>query len=93
MSEYIEIEAELGDDGQSIMFETNLPLTSEAVEEHYNDEAPLAQGSPLAQSLAGIPGVLSVTIANSDLTVVYGQDADWHVIIADVTAALKDFFL
>ncbi len=93
MSEYIEIEAELGDDGQSILFETNLPLTSEAVEEHYDNDAPLAQGSPLAQSLAGISGVLSVTIAGSDLTVIYGPDADWHVIIADVTDALKDFFL
>lgn len=93
MSEYIEIEAELSDDGQSILFETNLPLTAELTEEYYDEAAPLAEGSPLAQSLAGIPGVVSVAIAGSDLTVTYGPDADWHVIIADVTAALKDFFL
>lgn len=93
MSEYIEIEAELGDDGQSILFETNLPLTAEAAEERYDRSSPLAEGSPLAQALAGIPGVHSVLIAGSDLTVTYEPDADWHVIIADINAALKDFFL
>lgn len=93
MSEYIEIEAELADDGLSILFETNLPLTAAANEEHYDENAPLAEGSPLAQALAGIPGVRSVLIAGSDLAISYEPDADWHVIIADVNAALKDFFL
>lgn len=93
MSEYIEIEAELGDDGRSILFETNLPLTAESAEEQYDASNPLSEGSPLAQALAGIDGLRTVTIAGSDLIVIYEPDADWHVIIADVTAALKDFFL
>jgi hypothetical protein len=92
MSEYIEIEAELDDDG-AILFETNLALTAEGREETYDSAAALEEGSPVAQALSLVPGIAALTMRGGHLTLIPSPDADYHALVADVTAALKEFFL
>lgn len=93
MSEYIEIEADLDEDGRTIVFQTNLPLTADDASERYGTPDALAEGSPVAQALAEIGGIAGVEIAGNALFVTCSPAADWHAIVADVSAALKDFFL
>ncbi len=92
MSEYIEIEAELGDAG-IILFHTNLRLTTEGRAEVYGSANELDEGSPVAQALAAVGGIETVEMEGGELAITGRDDADWHSLIADVTAALKDFFL
>lgn len=92
MSEYIEIEAETSDDGTEIHFLTNL-LLAEGGEEVYESAAALEEGTPVAQALAPVFGIARLRMNDDELFITPQPDADWHVIIADVTAALKDFFL
>jgi len=92
MSEYIEIETETGDDGM-ILFHTNLPLTTEGREEIYESPEALDEGSPVAQALSVVSGIEALTMNGGELAVAAAANADWHTIVADVTAALKDFFL
>jgi len=92
MSEYIEIETETGDDGM-ILFHTNLPLTTEGREEIYESPEALDEGSPVAQALSVVSGIEALTMSGGELAVAAAANADWHTIVADVTAALKDFFL
>ena len=92
MSEYIEIEADIGDSGE-IVFHTNLRLTAPGRHEQYESAAALEEGSPVAQALFGIAGLSTVTMEGGRLVLATLPDADWHALIADVTAALKDFFL
>ena len=91
MSEYIEIEAEL-DDGV-LVFTTNLPLTADGREESYDSTAALEEGSPVAQALSLVPGIATLTMRGGQLLLTPAPDADDHGLIADVTAALKEFFL
>lgn len=90
MSEYIEIEAEVGDDGL-IVFETNLPLAAEGQAERYDSAAALDEGSPVAQALSLVPGIAALTISGGRMILTAADDTDWHAVIADVTAALKEF--
>ena len=92
MSEHIEIETETGDDGM-ILFHTNLPLTAEGREERYESPEALDEGSPVAQALSVVTGIEALTMSGGELAVAAAADADWHAIVADITAALKDFFL
>jgi len=92
MSEYIEIEADIGDGGE-IVFHTNLRLTAAERAENYESIAALEEGSPVAQALSGVAGIATLAMENSRITITTLPDADWHALIADVTAALKDFFL
>lgn len=92
MSEYIEIEADIGDSGE-IVFHTNLRLTAAGSREYYASAAALEEGSPVAQALSGVEGIATLTMDGGQLMVTILPDADWHALIADVTAALKDFFL
>ena len=92
MSEYIEIEPETSDDGTEIHFLTNLLLV-EGGEEFYDSAAALEEGSPVAQALAPVFGIAQLRMSGNDLFIIPHPDTDWHAIIADVTAALKDFFL
>ena len=92
MSEYIEIDAELGDDG-AIRFYTNLRLTAEGDEERYTSIAEMEVGSPVAQALAVIEGIETLTMSNGEIVLTVPPATDWHAVIADVTAALKEFFL
>lgn len=93
MSEYIEIEAELDEDGRTIFFQTNLTLGPDQTVERYDSRDELAEGSPVAQALAGIEGIVAVEIAGNDLWVTCDSTVGWHAVAADVNAALKDFFI
>lgn len=92
MSEYIEIETELSDDGQRMHIYTNLTLT-EHEPEVYASLAAMEEGSPLAQALVVIPGIVQLTITDKAIIVNKEDDADWYAITADISAAIKDFFL
>ncbi len=92
MSEYIEIETEAADDPRIMHFTTNLPLTADG-EEIYGSPAEMEAGSPLAQALAPIHGLRRVHIIEDQMTVTSDGETPWHVIVAEITAAIKDFFL
>lgn len=94
MSEYMEIEPELSDEEPThIWFYTNLPLTAVGTTETYDSNKALTEGSPLAQALVGIEGITAVRIERHDLLIIRDLDTPEHAIMADVSAALKDFFL
>ncbi len=92
MSEYIEIETELSDDGEQMDIDTNLVLSEDGVEV-YETAVSLEEGSPVAQALAGIEGIAQLQIEGSSMVVTREPNAPWHTIVADISAALKDFFL
>lgn len=92
MSEYIEIETELSDDDSMLIVYTNLHLNDGETEQYHSSEE-LEEGSPVAQALAVIEGICFLQIEGNNLTVQRDPDAPWHVIISDISAALKDFFL
>ncbi|MFQ5421675.1 MAG: NifU N-terminal domain-containing protein [Anaerolineae bacterium] len=92
MSEYIEIQTELSDDGRTMSFYTNLTL-SEGEVETYDSPAAMEEGSPVAQAFAVVDGIAQLRLEGSDMHITRAADAPWHSIVADVTAALKDFFL
>jgi hypothetical protein len=92
MSEYIEIESELNDDGSVMYVYTNLTLSDEA-KEQYSSPEEMAEGSPIAQALAVIDGLASLHIENSDMSITRRLEVEWHMIINDVAAVIKDFFL
>lgn len=92
MSEYIEIETETSDDGRSMYFRTNLQLAVEGVEAYDSVEA-MAEGSPLAQMLSVVEGIVHVRIEGNEMIITRQPEAAWHAIVADVSAILKDFFL
>ena len=92
MSEYIEIETEASDDGKRIIVYTNLRLAEGDIED-YNSRESLEEGSPVAQSLALIDGIARLRIEDSDLIITREPGVEWHTIVKNVSAALKDFFL
>jgi reverse gyrase len=92
MSEYIEIETEIGDDGTEMHVYTNLKL-SDQNEEQYTSTAEMEEGSPVAQSLSVIDGIARLTIEGCNMIITRSPDTEWHSIVSDVSAALKDFFL
>ena len=92
MSEYIEIETEANDDGKRIIVYTNLRLAEGYVED-YNSRESLEEGSPVAQALAMIDGIAHLRIEDSDLIITREPDVEWHIIVEELSAALKDFFL
>jgi hypothetical protein len=92
MSEYIEIETELNDDGQEMYFYTNLTLAVGDAE-RYDSPAAMEEGSPVALALALLEGIAQLQIADKGMIITREPDYPWHVIVADVSAALKDFFL
>lgn len=92
MSEYIEIESELSDDDSTLFVYTNLRL-NEGEAEQYRAVEELEEGSAVAQALAVVEGIATLKIEGGDLTVQRNPDVPWHIIISDISAALKDFFL
>lgn len=94
MSEYIEIEVEATDDPQRMQLWTNVSLTGEAQgQEVYDSQADMEEGSPLAQMLATIEGIRRLRIEGQSMIIERDEDVAWHVIIADISAAVRDFFL
>lgn len=92
MSEYIEIETEISDDGRHLHVTTNLRLVDGGPEQYASADE-MEEGSPVAQALAVVPGIAGLRLEADEMIVTRAPEADWHVIIADLTAALKDFFL
>ncbi|MCA9917183.1 MAG: NifU N-terminal domain-containing protein [Anaerolineales bacterium] len=92
MSEYIELETDISDDDSLLTVYTNLRL-NDGETEAYHSRDELEEGSPVAQALAVIEGIIYLQIEGSDLTVRREPDTPWHIIISDISAALKDFFL
>jgi hypothetical protein len=92
MSEYIEIETEESDDGRKIFVYTNLLLADGDIED-YDSRDSLEEGSPVAQALAIIDGIAHLRIDSSDLIITREPGTEWYVIVEDVSAVLKDFFL
>jgi len=92
MSEYFEFETETSEDDTQISVYTNLTL-AEQVAEEYDSLAAMEEGSPVAQALSVIEGIQALRIEDQDLHITREPDAEWHSIVADVTAVLKDFFL
>ncbi len=92
MSEYIEIETELSDDETTMYLYTNLPLAEDGRETYASLEA-MEEGSPVAQALSVVEGIETLVIDGRNLTLTRDSDADWYAIVADVSAALKEFFL
>ncbi len=94
MSEYIEIEPQPGETPDHMILETNLKLTAPGqAPELYMSPAEMEEGSPLAQSLAYVAGLRECRISGNLITVVRDPQVDWHIIIADISAAVRDFFL
>lgn len=92
MSEYIEIESEPTDTLNVVIIRTNLDLAV-GEPESYESAAVMAEGSAVAQALAAIEGLISLRIEAHDLVVEYDPFTPWHIIEAEIAAALKDFFL
>lgn len=92
MSEYIEIRPEFSDDPDVVVIYTNLTLTEREAEQ-YDSVMAMEEGSPLAQMLAVIDGIERLHLQGDKITIWRDPAEDWHFIVADVTAALKDFFL
>jgi hypothetical protein len=92
MSEYITVEPETTDDPNCMRLVTNLNLTPNGSESYPNrQEGDL--GSPLAQTLFSIEALAALDIEDGTLTAWRDPDAEWTMLIEDISAALKDFFL
>lgn len=93
MSEYITIQPEYdeGDPDRAWLI-TNLPLAPDG-SESYANRTEGDEGSPLAQALFTIDGLLALAIDGSVLTVQRDPEMEWHILIEEITDALKDFFL
>lgn len=92
MSEYIEIESELTAKPNVMIIHTNLALAV-GDSERYHSIAAMEEGSALAQGLAAIEGIVTLQIQAHDLIVQHDNETPWHLIEAEISAALKDFFL
>jgi hypothetical protein len=92
MSEYITIDPQYGDDPDLVTLTTNLRLAPDGPESYAShDEGD--EGSPLAQTLFGIAGLVALDINWSTLVVRRDPEIEWYVLIDEISAALKDFFL
>lgn len=92
MSEYIEIEHEPGDDPDIMYIYTNVSLTENAPEQ-YDSVAAMEEGSPVAQAIAYVEGIRRLHLEGNELTVTREPEVPWHIIVAEISAAIKDFFL
>ncbi|UCG22822.1 MAG: hypothetical protein JSW55_11630 [Chloroflexota bacterium] len=92
MSEYIEIESESTDDPSIMVIHTNLLLAAGIAEDYRSVEA-MEKGSAVAQALASIEGIVGMRIESHDLVLKLDLDTPWHIVEAETTAALKEFFL
>ena len=81
----------MSDDESEMYIYTNLTLSD--TEEIYSSQEAMEEGSPVAQAFVGIEGILSLQIEGGDMTIKREADVPWHTIVADISAALKDFFL
>lgn len=93
MSEYIDIQEEITNNPDIMLLRTNLRLTVDETTEHYASAAEGDEGSPLAQTLFAIPGLVSLTVEEHCLKVERDAEIEWHDLIEDISDMLRDFFL
>lgn len=94
MPEYIRITPEYDpDDANVVYLVTNLNLAYEGEEEYYEDASLGEIGSPLAQLMFLIDGVKALTITTDTLIITRNPEVDWHVLIDEISTAIKDFYL
>jgi hypothetical protein len=93
MSEYVNIQPEATDDPDVMHLITNLMLTPQDEPEVYPTPEDGDEGTPLAQTLFGVPGLAALHINGSEMVVQREQDVEWHDLIEDISDALRDFFL
>lgn len=93
MSEYIEVDYEATDDPDVMLITTNLNLTPDGGPEVYATSNEGDEGSPLAQAIFVIPGVMSLTLDEDEILLRRDPDTSWPDLIEDVRDALRDFFL
>ena len=92
MSEYMEIETETTEAPDVMRFTTNLKLSDRPVEQYDSVEA-MEEGSPLAQALAYVEGLVALEINDQEMLVTSDGEMPWHIIIAEISATVKDFFI
>ena len=92
MSEYIEIDTELGDEPGQVTFHTNLELTVNG-REQYASVSEMDEGSPLAQMLAPIEGITGLELEGPMMIMYFDPSVAWHQIVGEASAILKEFFL
>ncbi|HUS93856.1 MAG TPA: NifU N-terminal domain-containing protein [Patescibacteria group bacterium] len=92
MSEYIEVFAENTDDPAIMLVRTNLLLADEETEVYLTIQD-MEEGSALAQAIAPVEGIVRLRIEEDYLTVWRDLKVPWHLIISEITVALKEFFL
>ncbi len=92
MSEYIEVFAENTNDPAIMMVRTNLHLAEEEPEV-YPTTQDMEEGSALAQVIAPVKGIVRLQIEENNLTIWRDLDVPWHLIVSEITVALKEFFL
>jgi hypothetical protein len=92
LSEYITVDIETTIDLYRIKLVTNLHLAPD-VPEQYNSREEGNLGSPLAQALFEIEGIVALKIEDKRLVVQRDPSVDWPILVDEVTMALKDFFL
>lgn len=92
MSEYITLDFEPSDRPNVVLVKTNQQLAPDGTEV-YPDIDSGDEGSPLAQMLFSIDGVLALTLDTSAMTITYAPDCQLFTLIDEVRAVLTDFFL
>lgn len=92
MSEYISLEPEHTLDPDLVILHTNLDLAPDGTE-RYANRAEGEEGSPLAQFLFQIEGIAALELDGTRLIVRREPEAEWHALIDEIAAALKEFFL
>ncbi len=94
MSEYIKVTPESTEQPDKMLLRTNLALLGDTEEEEtYLSTFEMEEGSVLAQMIAPIDGICRLDIRDKYLIIWKEENASWHLILSDVTAALKEFFL
>ncbi len=92
MSEYMEIETDTTENPNVMQFYTNLTLAVETVE-RYGSVEEMEEGSALAQALAFVEGLVALEIDGKEMLVTSDGEMPWHIIISEISAIVKDFFL
>ena len=94
MPEYIRITPEYdSDDPDVVHLVTNLTLHQGASDEVYASAEEGDIGSPLAQLLFQIEGIQALTITEDTFIITRYPDAEWHILIDEISTAVKDFYL
>jgi hypothetical protein len=92
MSEYIEFEAVPTADPNVMIIATNLQL-AEGEDEQYDSPAAMETGSALAQMLSSITGIEAMQIHGRELVVRNDGETPWHLIVAEISAIVREFVL